>query len=179
MDFAEIIAGAKLPERTVPLVLRGDLIAEYDRLSTAFDRADTTLTEDVTATGVAQAAIAAAERMEALREQIADSVTLFTLRALPRKRWRKMIADNPPGEDDEGDVDEESFVTDMIAVCCTDPVMTRTQAEHLRDEVLTDGQWQELANAAWALNKNMVEVPLSIAASSRLASARAVLNTTE
>lgn len=179
MDINEIIANAKLPERTVPLVLRGDLIAEYDALSTAFDRADTTITEDVTDTGVSRQALAVAERMEALREEIAGSIATFRMRALPRKRWRELIKANPPQEGDPADVDEESFVLGMIAACCLEPQMTEEQATALRDDALTDGQWQELANAAWALNKNMVEVPLSIAAASRLAGSRAAAGITE
>lgn len=165
MDITEIISSIKRPERMVPLCLRGDLQSEWDRLEEAFNIADTTISGDVLETGRSAEAARLAQEMELVRHQMMATTVRFTLRALGRKDWKKIAADNPPSDDDLSglDVDEEQFVTDMIAACCIEPTMTRSQAETLRDE-LTDGQWQSLATAAWELNKNTLVVPFSLAA---------------
>lgn len=160
----------------VPLCLRGDLQAAWDKLEQSFNTADTTLSGDVLETGRSAEAAVIAQSMEDLRLEMIESTVFFTLRALPRKTWRKKIAEHPPGEDDEGDVDEEGFITDLVATCCVDPVMTSEQSARLRDE-LTEGQWQSLAQAAWELNKGVLSIPFSLAAQTSAALAGIHVNT--
>lgn len=170
MNIQEIISSAKRPEKVVPLCLRGDLQAEWERLQMLFNITDTRIGHEAVLEGGTPAESAdIALQMEAVREEMTDAIESFVLRALTRKHWREIIAANPPQEDDEGDVDEEQFVTDIIAACCVSPVMTRDEAADLRDNVFTDGQWQSLATAAWDLNKNVVEIPFSLAAQTRVA----------
>jgi hypothetical protein len=169
MDIEQIIAGARRPETTVPLCMRGDLQAVWEQLDRDFDTADKAITDEVTNGGSPVLAVKIAKQMAELEREMRDSTVIFTLRGLSRTRWKEMAAAHPPIEGvDEGEVNEESFVTEMIAECCVEPVMTVDQAGRLRDQV-TDGQWQELATASWQLNKSMIGVPFSLAASTRLA----------
>lgn len=169
MDIEQIIASARKPETTVPLCMRGDLQAVWEQLDRDFDIADKAITEEVTNGGSPVAAVKIAKQMSEIQREMQDSMVIFTLRAMSRTRWKEIAADHPPIEGvDEGEVNEESFVTAMIAECSVEPVMTVDQAGRLRDQ-LTDGQWQELATASWQLNKSMIGVPYSLAASARLA----------
>lgn len=169
MDIEQIIAGAKRPETTVPLCMRGDLQAEWEQLDRDFDAADKSITDEVTAGGSPVQAVKIAQQMAEVEREMRDSTVIFTMRGMPRTAWKSLAEAHPPIEGvDEGEVNEESFVAAMIAASCIEPVMTVDQAERLRDQV-TDGQWQELATAAWQLNKSMIGVPFSLAASTRLA----------
>lgn len=169
MDIEQIIAGARRPETTVPLCMRGDLQAVWEQLDRDFDAADKAITEEVTAGGSPVLAVKIAKQMEEVQREMQASTVIFTLRGMSRTSWQELVKANPPIEGvDEGEVNEEEFVTAMIAECSTEPVMTVEQAGRLRDQI-TDGQWQELATAAWQLNKSMIGVPYSLAASTRLA----------
>jgi hypothetical protein len=169
MDIEQIIAGARRPETTVPLCMRGDLQAIWEQLDRDFDAADKEITDEVTSGGSPIQAVKIAKQMAEIEREMRDSTVIFTLRGLSRTRWRELADAHPPIEGvDEGEVNEESFVTAMIAECCVQPVMNIEQAGRLRDQV-TDGQWQELATASWQLNKSMIGVPYSLAASARLA----------
>lgn len=169
MDIEQIIAGARRPETTVPLCTRGDLQAVWERLDRDFDYADKQITDEVTEGGSPAEAVKIAQQMEEVRREMRASLVIFTLRGMSRARWQELVRANPPIEGvDEGEVNEEGFVTAMISECAVEPSMTVGQAGRLRDE-LTDGQWQELATATWQLNKSMITVPFSLAASARLA----------
>jgi hypothetical protein len=169
LDIEQIIASAKRPETTVPLCMRGDLQAVWEQLDRDFDTADKEITDEVTNGGSPVRAVKIAKQMEELEREMRDSIVVFTLRGLPRTRWKELAEAHPPIEGvDEGEVNEEGFVTEMISECCVKPAMTVEQASRLQDQ-LTDGQWQELATASWQLNKSMISVPYSLAASTRLA----------
>lgn len=169
MDIEQIIASARRPETTVPLCMRGDLQAVWEQLDRDFDAADKSITEDVTKGGSSVQAVKIAKQMEEIEREMRDSTVIFTLRGLSRSQWQALVAAHPPIEGvDEGEVNEEGFVTAMIAECCVNPSMTVDQAARLQEQV-TDGQWQELATASWQLNKTMIGVPYSLAASTRLA----------
>lgn len=171
MDIEQIISQAQRPERTVPLCLRADLQSTWEELEREFLKADQEITDDVLPGGASARSAKLAKQMEDVRREMDASTVIFKLRAVNRKTWQMIVRANPPREDgtgSDGQVDEEAFVTSMIAACCVDPVMTPEQAARFRDEV-TDGQWQELANVAWQLNKQMTVIPFSLSASTRLA----------
>jgi hypothetical protein len=171
MDIEQIITSARRPETTVPLCMRGDLQAVWEQLDRDFDTADKEITDEVTEGGSPVLAVKIAKQMAEVEREMRDSTVIFILRGLSRSQWQEIVKENPPieGVDEEGaEVNEESFVTAMIAQCCADPSMTIEQAKRLHDEV-TDGQWQSLATAAWQVNKNTPTVPYSLAASTRLA----------
>lgn len=166
------LSAAKLPETTVPICLRGDLVAEIERL----DR------ELVTASGTASTGMEdgahlreLAERIEALRAEMAgdDANHTFVLRALSGPAYRQMKAEHPARLDEQGQVVAEDRITganvDTLAVpllraCCVDPVLDDATWRAV-EPVLTDGQFDDLVNAALLVNQGRVSVPFSRAAS--------------
>lgn len=171
-DFKALLAGARLPERTVPICLRGDLTAEFEELERQLADAQRTsaasMEDTATAGGIA-------ERMEELRQEMKAHTYPFRLRAMTRPAWRAFIADHPPRKDDEtGELDErdryvginsETFYPALVRTSVVDPVMTDDEWRLLLDEALTDRQFDALSNAAWELNRRDVDVPFSLAAS--------------
>ncbi len=158
--FADIKAAAKLPERSVPVCLRGDLQSEYEDLERQHRVAEAAARG--TLAGSTEDATAIKELMAALRDQMRESTHAFIFRALPRKKWRDLVAEHRPRDQDRAkglDYNQDTFPVAAIQACCIDPVMSVKEVEELCDEVLTQGQWDQLFLAVFLLNKDDIEVP--------------------
>lgn len=167
-DFTKLLAGAKLPESTVPVCLRGDLAADHEAAERELEQAQKAATDSLAGSGVG----ALVDRIEALEAEMRAHTYPFRLRALPRPLWRALVAQHPPrrGEDNEildadrSGVNTETFYDAIIRACLVDPELTGEQWEQLNGS-LTDRQYDELADAAWGLNRREVDIPFSLAAS--------------
>ncbi len=161
----DVIGAAKLPEHTVRLCLRGDLAAEHERLDAELEALR----------GWEPSSIAdedprreLAERVQAVEAEMADSETVFTFRALGRRKYRELI-DAHPDPKGEGLFNVDTFPPALIAASCVDPVMTAVDAERLFD-VLNAGQVETLFMGAYIVNEGPTKVPFSKAASDALRS---------
>jgi hypothetical protein len=188
-DVSEILAAAKLPEDEVKICTRADLVAEHERLD---DELTALLDTPVQRFGGDPRRAELAARIVALEEQMAESTIVFRLRAMPRRKWRKLVAAHPPrfvGEElhpqDRQGVNGDTFFFPMIAASTVEPVLTAEQwtellgntdteaealeAEGKADEIqegkLTSRQHERLQNTAWNLNRDDVAAPFSSAAS--------------
>ena len=158
--FDEIRALAKLPEKSVEVCFRGDLQAEYEGLERELRRAKAASLG--TLAGTSEDAKAIEELMAGLREQMRESSRTFTLRALPKKRWSDLHAQHKPRDEDRAnrlDYNGDTFPVAAVAACLIDPVLTVKEVEELVDEVLTQGQWDDLFLAVFLVNKANVEIP--------------------
>lgn len=169
-DFRALLAAAKLPEGTVAVCLRGDLAAEFEDLDRQLQEALSRPADSLAGDGSGDLV----GRMESLRDQMRDSTYTFRLRAMTRPRWRAFLAEHPPRRTDDGDVNERDRVVGvntetvwpaMVRECLIDPVLDDTDWSRLVDESLTDKQFSDLSEAAWALNRGDVDIPFSPAAS--------------
>lgn len=167
-DFSAILAGAKLPERTVDLCLRGDLVAEVERLDAELARLQKQPGTSLAGNGSA----ALVEQIEALQEQMREHTYPVRLRALPRQAWRELREAHPPRMDADGDpvledrmsgVDRTSFFEPLVRASIVDPELTDEQWAAL-DGAITDRQFEDLTAAAWELNQGAVSIPFSRAA---------------
>jgi hypothetical protein len=169
-EFAKLLADAKLPERTVVICLRGDLVADHEAAERELEQAERQALNSLAGTGAGPII----ERIEALETEMREHSYEFRLRALPRPAWLKLCTEHPPRRDEESGeivdadrrlgVNAETFYTAIIRACLIDPVLTDEQWQQL-DGSLTDRQFDELSGAAWALNRGAVDVPFSRAAS--------------
>jgi hypothetical protein len=162
-SIEDILALAKRPEDTVALCLAGDLVAEYRDLERQLADAPT----KVSNLGDGGDRRAIAEQMETLRGQMAEAEVPFRLRAIHPRKWTAFYEGRPvkaEGEPDEKFQDRwYTWVLQLVARTCVDPVMSSEQVDELVDG-LSNGQWLELVNAAFVLNTGKVSVPLSVAA---------------
>ena len=170
-DHKAILAGAKLPERSVELCLRGDLVAQLQDLQRDLIEAErqpsnASLDDLGTPHRIA-------EQIQALQHEMAEHSITVLVRALPRRQWSKLVAAHPPRPDEKADaplgVNVETYFDALIRACMVDPVFDDDDWAAL-DEALSDAQWQALTAAAWAVNARDVEVPFSQRASRILAS---------
>jgi hypothetical protein len=155
----EIIGSAKLPEQTVRLCMRGDLVAEHQALDA---RIKDMGTWEPSSLADSDPRAALAEQIADLESEIADAERDFTFRALGRRKYRELL-DAHPGEPGTR-FNAESFIPALIAACCISPEMTRTDADRLFD-VLNEGAVEVLFMAAYTVNEGLTKVPFSATAS--------------
>lgn len=161
----EILEGASLPEKTVPLCLKGKLIGELD----AAER-DLTAARSVVQTSLSDGAHlqAAQARVDALRAQVSASTTPFQLRGIDAHRWSELVTANPPRSDHPEDralgYNVDTFFNALVEECLYDPVVEPGQIGRLM-VALSAGQWDSLVDAALTVSRRKVDVPFSPPAS--------------
>lgn len=175
LSAEDIIRGGSLPTKSVTVCMHADLQAEHEDLERQLQEALTAPRDSLAAGGNAKEI---SERMQALEEQMREHTVDFRFRALPRPKWKALLAEHPPRKAEDGGIDErdkyigvntETFFEAMIRACCTEPALSEDVWRILLDERLTDRQFDTLSNAGWALNRSDVDVPFSRAASRILA----------
>lgn len=163
LSIREIIDRKKLAETQVPIVLDGDLMAEYAHLAVQLRDAGPAAN-----LGDEGAAEVLAGRMEALRRRMQESRVFFHLRALPEPEWSPVRAALPvKGDDQDEDEAAEEYhrwLCAVVAVSCVEPVVTADEVHELY-LVLSNGEWTSLAGESLALQNNRQDVPFSAAAS--------------
>jgi len=169
-NFTEMLAEAKLPERTVEICLRADLVAEHEEAERDLEQAQKSTSTSLAGNGTG----ALVERIDALEAEMRDSSYTFVLRAVTRPRWRALIAGHPPRKDADGETNKddaqwgfnlETFYPAIVRACLVDPELTDEEFTELVDEKLTDAQFSELVTVAFRLNAGSIDIPFSLAAS--------------
>jgi hypothetical protein len=163
--FEEVKAQARLARTSVSLCLRGDLVAEHEELERRLRTASRTAPN----LGQRSEASQIAEQMQALEQQMAASVTTFTLEAMPALEWSEFYNARPQRQKDDDEQTHNArwfeWVCRLVARSVIEPfTMTAEQVAELVT-VLSGHQWDELSDAAWGLNSKEVTVPFSVAAS--------------
>lgn len=167
-DFTSMIKGARLPERTVLVCLRGDLAADHEQAERELEVARRSPATSLDGNGVGELI----ERIEALQNEMREHSYNFRFRGLPRPAWRALYQTHEPRRQDDGEphpVDREfgfnveTFWHALIRACLIDPVLSDEQWTEL-DGVLTDRQFGGLQEAAWKANQGEVDVPFSLLA---------------
>lgn len=166
LNIDEVIASAKLPEKTIPMVLRGDLQAEWEDLERQL-RAEEDSDDNVSLAGNPKAR-ELSERMEKLAETMREHEVVFRFRGLSSKAYSDLLTQHRAPEDKRDEavdgMDWDTFPAALIAACAVDPAMTLQQAERL-NEAVSHRQWDDLFATAMACNRAQVSVPFSLSAS--------------
>jgi hypothetical protein len=169
---AELLKTARLPERTVPICLRGDLIADMQDLIEQLGRARNTTGPDdrlgAPAGGVAALDLEA--RLHELDEQMKAATHPFRFRALSGDEFDALTLQHPVGND-ASDLDKqlgydyEAFSTALVRVSLVDPVVTSDDEFAELRAALNRKQWSALVDAAYAVSNEDVTAPFFRAAS--------------
>jgi hypothetical protein len=160
--YKDMRAKAKLPEGTVEVCFRGDLVAEFQALERDLEQAPKT---DSLESGEG----AIRERMDAIRAEMRENSYPVRLRGLPGPKYRALTEAHPPRRDGEGKivdddgiykVNEKTFFPALLRLSVIDPELV-TQADWDDFESsLSDYQWSELTGTAYMLNRGPVAIPL-------------------
>lgn len=164
VDIKAILAGAKLPEASTPVCLRGDLVAEHEMLDRQLEK----LLENPPTKFSGDGRGELKQRILDLQDEMAAATVDFRFRGLPRREWHAFIAEYPPRPGDANDaaigVDTSTFYEALIRKCLVSPVLDEGDWTSLLGSV-SDRQFDQLSNKAWGVNRRDVDVPFSRAAS--------------
>jgi hypothetical protein len=172
-DFKAMLASAKLPEKTVDICLRGDLVAEHEAAERELEQAEK-LADVLNSLDGGGNIGDLVDRIEALEAEMREHTYTFRMRALPKPQWRALLAAHPPRKGEDGEpleqdkyvgVNQETFWDALIRACVVDPEMDEGDWQQLLGEKLNDSQYTDLTGAAWGVNRNDVDIPFSRAAS--------------
>ena len=160
----------KRPEKTIEFCTDLALQAEWEEAGR--ELAGTTKREgsDARMTGETKAVRDLKKRIQELETAMNDSMVVFTVRALPRKRWVELEAAHAPREDNEADKHYGVNIATFIDAVMSEPgtlvaVASKASGDRvdfsssdwpaLADE-MTSGQWQEFALPLLVLNRGTV-----------------------
>lgn len=170
-DLKTLLAGAQLPERTVPICLRGDLVAVHENLERQLEEAQRRPVDSLEGNGTGEIV----DAITSVEAQMKDATVTFRLRALSKPAWRELLAAHPPRKTDDGEphpedavgFNTETFFDAIVRACLVDPVVDDETWALMAGEngKLTDRQIGRLADAAWSANRGDVDIPFSLAAS--------------
>lgn len=169
-DYKAMRKAARLPERTVPVCFRGDLVADFEVLERELEEARGAAGSDSLDAGTGELL----DRMEALQAQMRESTFLVRLRGMPGPKYRALVAQHPARRDETGEVvkadeamgiNNETFWEPLIRACIVEPELTTAADWDEFVEGITDFQYGQIAQASFLLNRGDVSVPFSFAAS--------------
>lgn len=169
-NHKQLIKNAKPPEKVVQVCMRSDLAAEWEELERQLQEEQVKPSGSLSGNPEARRI---SEAMDALREQMAEHEIGFRLRAVPRRKYQAMIADNPPRKDDSLDnavgYNFDAFSEALIRISVVEPALDAEDWDALlgTDDdsgILTAGQYDALISAAGSLNRGNQGVPFSRAA---------------
>lgn len=165
-SFKDRLAAAKLPERTVPICFRADLMAEHEELERQLQQARQSTIPRMLAEMPEEMRIA--EQITALEARMAEETEVFRVRALPRHEWNALTDKYPPPDGDaEAKVmgaDFEPLMDEAVRLCVVEPVMDEDDWVKFA-EVMTSRMFDLLSGAVWAVNRGESDVPKSLLAS--------------
>lgn len=170
LSVKERIKGAQRQRRSTRINLRGDLVAEIERL-------DTELREVQDAERNAQAskrlgghseATVIADRIESLRAEMSEHWLELVLEAKPFNEWRAFKAANPAREDNDYDglvgVNFDVLVFEFMPRCVIEPELDKEDWEGLFDKV-APADLRDVGAVAFSLHEQGLDVPKSLRAS--------------
>lgn len=152
------------PRTETVTLWQGDDLAELERLRAAIDDAQNDTPVPLIG-GEKDPAVSAAEAYNRLYAKAAKRAVTVTIQAVPRTRWRELVAANPPREGDETDaligMNAEEFGDALLAEPDTIINPPEVAGPGRREFVasLSDGDWQLLVRAAYAVNRSTGEAP--------------------
>lgn len=157
----DILEQARPNQNVHRVCVRGDLIAEHQRLEADLAAAPEPLSHLAAEDPRVPIAAAIAE----LEAEMHAAEAEFTFRALGRTKYRE-LKDRHPGRPEAGETqfNADTFPRELIAACCIDPVMTPADVDRLFN-VLNEGATESLFMAAYTVNEGVTRVPFSKAAS--------------
>lgn len=181
---AQKLKAASRARDTVPICLVGELRAEWKQTEAAFQASKTA---DAGMMQQSPETKRLAKRLGELEAEMRDHTVKVTVEALRRVRtpstpktavvWRELADEHGPRKGKDGKVlpeDSSGFNADtfpeaLIRACMVeldgDPVTVRDERVDELLELCTEGQGDQLFEAAWRLNKSRIDIPFSFAAS--------------
>lgn len=143
---AEVLAKARAKTARVKLCLDGDLLDQHAQLSeqlAAAQAVDEQSNRPATAPKIAK-------QIVQLEQQIEAAEVEFVFRAVGRSRWRQLLADNPPTDEQKeqgAEFDVDTFPLLVMSESLVEPSFTVDELAHLIDEILSEADFAQIWGA--------------------------------
>lgn len=177
-DWRDKIKAARLPEATVAIVTRSDLVAEHESITRELTKAEAFKATSLAGTGSSPLK----ERLAALEAEMVDSILELRLRALPRAKrpgetrptWSEFKAQFPPREKDGEMLMADRIAGGLNVDAAAEPLarISVIEPDDMTDAdwdefvpALSDKQFDDIVSTAWALNESRINIPFSSAGS--------------
>lgn len=168
-NYKAMITEARLPERTVDVCLRGDLVADFQALEAELDAARIAAGDSLdTGTGEIIA------KMEAIQSLMRENTYPVRLRALKGPDFRALLAQHPARRNEAGEIDAaergfdfnvDTFFEPLLRACMIDPELVAKDDWNQFLGAITDYQFNELAITCLNICRGKVDIPFSLVAS--------------
>lgn len=162
LGIEDILGQIKRPEKTFRLCLRADLQSEWEEADRQVKLAEREAVNSLA--GTSKRARDLAGRVRELEQEMEAATTTLVLRGISSKRFSDLLAKHPARKGEDEAFNPDTFGVALLAASAAQPEMSEEQAGRLVDSI-TSGQWNDLFNACWLLNRASVDVPFSRAAS--------------
>ena len=183
MNFDDILAGAKPQQDSVKLCLNGELQHAYEEIAARVEaRTAAHEAKEEQAAGTGRLGVKTSEHvdpeqdaLDAAKEAMKPVVVEFKVRAIPAESdkskgivgWNELFAAHPPRIDkatgkriqkDVYGVNFDTFFSALLRLCVFEPEMSPERWAKV-DAILSDGQFDQLAVAAWNVNQRVTNLP--------------------
>lgn len=161
MDPKSIIAAARLPERTVSICVRGDLVADIEALEAEAAQVNADRVTNGRMSTKASARIKEiASLIAAKQAEMNDHTLSLRVRALKPAEWREIVKRHPAPKDSGMIVDLLPLMGEAIPASTVEPELDADDWATLND-TLPNAEMGKLIDAVWELNTQGVDVPKS------------------
>lgn len=167
LTIDEILNGRKRPQKSIPICLRLDVMAEIEELERRINTARGNAVDDMRMVAGEDDTAAFADRIRELEAEARQYTIDLRVQAVDRTEWSAAVAVRTE-TDDNGDqkLDMAGVVEDVLFMPGTvvSPEMTKDQLRNLIAG-LSDGQWERVMKDVFDLNRRTVDVGKSLTAS--------------
>lgn len=155
----DLLKSAKLPERIVPICLRGDLVAQMDDLLADMKARPATSADD--RLGAARPNQDIEDALEALRAEMVAATVPFRLRSINRSQMDAIVLAHPPKDDLDKQIGYafNEGREEVLRAALVDPVVASDDDWQLLRGALSLGQWEQLVEEANKVASARPEAP--------------------
>lgn len=166
LSVSQILAARKLATKSLPVCMRGDVLADIQELERQINQLRS---DDDDPRMVGANTATAGELAEQIRdlEEEAERYTInLRLQAVERGDWNRQVDLHTDEDPDSGErkLDLAALCVDIFPDTIIAPEMTAGEQTAFLTG-LTEGQWEEIMQAIWDLNRKKITVGKSVTAS--------------
>lgn len=160
----EYLKAAELPQQSVPICMRADVLGEIGELERRIKNLQDADEADLRLSAGDEAPELAA-RIRELEAEAAEYTMDLRLTAVPRLEWNKARVKHTTENDDGSEkLNLNAMMEDLFPQSVVSPEMTDGQRTDFLAG-LTEGQWEAVIKAMWDINRGGASVPKSLRAS--------------
>jgi hypothetical protein len=167
LSLDEILNGRKRAQKSIPICLRLDVMAEIEELERKITASKGNAVDDLRMVDDTDDVPAMIDRIRELEDTARQYTVDLRIAAIDKKEWSAKVGEHTTTDDDgNSKLDIAGLIEHVLSLPGTivSPEMTADQRTTLIAG-LSDGQWEKVMNDVFNLNRRTVDVGKSLTAS--------------